>query len=103
MLVATGADINVTDQDGCNAMHWAVEDSRAPMAVIETLQSHRMDFDTEDVDGMSVLAKAAMHGPVAVLQKILDMCGFDIDHTDHRGCTAVHWSSQKTLPLLIER
>ena len=103
MLVAAGADINVTDADDCNAMHWAVQDNEEPMAVIETLQSLGVDFHAVDDEGCTVLGKAAEKGHVAVLQKFLDMGDFEIDHQDNLGCSALFWCTKETLSLLIER
>ena len=51
---------------------------------------------------MTILGKAAMYGPVAVLQLFLDMEGLDIDHQDETGNIALHWCNSETLPLLIE-
>ena len=68
MLVARGADVNATDNDGETPLHMAAETGQRDVA--EWLLGHKADINARDGDRRTPLHIAAMKGK----KNVVDSC-----------------------------
>ena len=82
-LIALGADITLTDEDGCNALHWAAFHNRPPCAQAllngkdsEAIQSIMKQKSGEDATPIEVAQENNNDEIIKLLQKAVE---YDVD------------------------
>lgn len=91
-LLAAGADVTVQGRNGDSALHTALLDNKASLAMIlaEELQKRGINPDIlRNKDGHTPLHMAAMADTVGVAEKLIE-AGADIHQPDENGETPLH-------------
>ncbi|KAK9823435.1 hypothetical protein WJX72_002723 [[Myrmecia] bisecta] len=83
--LASGADIDGRDQEGCTALHWAAD--RGHLEVVEYLLDHGADVNARDYDGQTPLHYGALCENRQVCERLL-RAGADASIQDSSGDTA---------------
>lgn len=86
-ILADGADVNVVNQMGQTAMHWAVE--RGRVEVLRSLIKRGARVDAKDGSGRTPLHQAAEHGHAELASILLDS-GADVAAQDRSRYTSLH-------------
>eukprot|EP00301_Raphidiophrys_heterophryoidea_P024955 c8254_g1_i1.p1 GENE.c8254_g1_i1~~c8254_g1_i1.p1 ORF type:complete len:262 (+),score=62.36 c8254_g1_i1:1-786(+) len=84
-LLASGAKVNDTDEDGRSALHWAADQGQ--IDVVRELLSHDAPFNSQDNDGQTPLHYAVTCDREEVC-KVLISAGANIHIQDNDGETA---------------
>jgi ankyrin repeat protein len=104
LLIEKGIDINQTDEDGRNALHWA--SANGHKEIVQLLIEKGIDINQTDEDGENALHLATSNGHKEIVQLIIEK-GIDINQTDGDGENALHLASEngnkEIVQLLIEK
>jgi ankyrin repeat protein len=87
VLIAAGADVNLTDDDGRTALSLAASSEHLP--VVQALIAAGANVNLTDDDGWSALHWAGAAGYLPVVQALI-AAGAVVDLTDECGRTALH-------------
>lgn len=85
LLQAPGVDVNMTDQDGFTALHWAAW-SGMPYCCFTLVQAG-LDINAKENNGYTPLMLAAMRGNADTVELLLRL-GADKQATNAKGATA---------------
>lgn len=85
-LLASGADVTVTDLTGTTALHWAVYNDDEDL--VRALIAAGSDVDAQNHYGSTPMSEAAVTGNVGVLGALLD-AGADVEAANGEGQTAL--------------
>ncbi|KAJ3376992.1 hypothetical protein HDU80_003530, partial [Chytriomyces hyalinus] len=103
-LIKKGADPNIYDKQGYNALHLAAHAGHSMMIVY--LITTGMDVDCLDTMGRTSLMWSAYQGNSEESMKVLISQGAVLDRVDSTGMTALHWAvvsnHMKFAKILIE-
>lgn len=99
-LIDMGADVNWTDFDGSNALHWAVV-SNSGAEIIDYLISCKCSVAKEDVAGQTPLHVGAQVGNADACE-ILVKQNADINKKNSFGLTPLHWASSLGEERIVE-
>jgi len=113
-LLAAGADIHATNNQGWGVLHWSALMERAAEAMQLLLDHGKaigrpLNIEAPAKDGRTLLMHAARCVQPVMVEALL-AGGADITAVDHEGCTALHythrgisdpWSEQQVYQLLI--
>ena len=89
-LVASGAKVNVGDQDGMTSLHYAIlGDSIASTA---TLLKHKASMDAKMNNGLRPISLAAGQGNLQIFSSLVE-AGADMRHIDEQGRNLLHVAS----------
>lgn len=84
----------IAPKDGMHALHWAAEKGHLPL--LQRLLSH-VPVDLLDSSGRTALqATSCVCNNPLVLEHLL-LQGADVNHTDHRGFTALHYACEEQI------
>jgi len=92
LLLAAGADVRLTDQDGATALHmatFAVGNEDALIDVIRELLRRGAVVDARTSDGITPLQLAVGNKHFAIA-KVLVAAGANLDARDHHGKSAAN-------------
>ena len=99
-LLDRGASATLTDADGMNALHLAVN-NRLTGLVTQLLQTSMVDINVQDVKGNTALHYAAINGDVNVCKALIDQ-GASIDITNSSEETALHLAAGERNKNIVE-
>ena len=85
-LIAQGADVNATGEDGTTALHWAAHHDDA--ALVDALVKAKARVEVRNDLGATPLSEAAVIGDVAVLRRLLG-AGANVNAASAQGQTAL--------------
>jgi ankyrin repeat protein len=92
-LLFLGADVNLADKGGYQALHLAA--SRNHAAILALLVANGAQLDTQEhTQGFSPLIWAAKEGHIQVVA-FLRMAGANADLRDHLGLSALDWAKRQ--------
>ena len=91
LLIAAGANVRLSDDQGVSPLHLAAKSGRALIA--SALLSHGADVNAGSVRGTAPLAVAAYFGHLSVV-RLLAAASADINRADVNGVTALHCAAQ---------
>jgi ankyrin repeat protein len=86
LLLARGASVSLTDDEGATALHWAAKAFHSSECV-EALLAHGADINTTYKGGYTPLMRAAVTGNLEVIELLLKR-GADTKAVDNYGETA---------------
>jgi ankyrin repeat protein len=87
LLMTKGADVTCTTRNGLSTLHKAVESS---LDVLKLLIG-KVDLETPDNDGNTVLARACWRGNTDAFRLLVE-AGAKIDTANNSGKTLLHWA-----------
>ncbi|GAM84362.1 hypothetical protein ANO11243_023560 [Dothideomycetidae sp. 11243] len=87
LLLAKGADPNMTTNAGQTALHFAA--SKSNLDACRKLVAHKASVRTKDKRGQLALHRAAAVGNVPIIKLLLDNRS-PVNASDADGCTALH-------------
>lgn len=91
-LIASGADVDVAQNDGMTALHWAAD--RGDSATVAALIKAKADVKSMTVNGgYTPLMLAARSGNAAVVKELL-AAGADPKAVSGAGATALHFAAE---------
>ena len=96
-LIAKGADPNVRDSRGYNAMQWAVETDQVPLARLLMENGVNLDDTCKKkiYEGATALHVASHMGHHGIMNLLL-ASGFEVNARDENGNTPLHWAIFET-------
>lgn len=84
------AQVSHGEYESFTAVHFAIQTGNADLFLL--LLSAGADLKLTLKHGVSCLHLAAQANNVRVVHYLLSQKFFDVDSTDHNGCTALHWA-----------
>ena len=94
--------MDTTDENGCTALHRAVECGANES--MEILVQNKCHVDARDTDLMTPLMYAALNGQPRVMRNLLEK-NVHVDAKDKDGWNALHWAAKmadrETCKLLV--
>lgn len=91
LLVKRGADYNIIDGEGCNALHLAAQYGHTP--IVAYLVAKGMELDTPDSNGMTALMWSAYRVSKVDPTRLLITLGSSMKVADTKNKnTALHWA-----------
>ena len=92
LLIETGADVNMTDEDGQTVLGQTIQ--QRCVKAVEILIHSGADVNCKDEIGCTPLMHTAMIGDINVMKLLID-AGADVNRSDCKGNTALLISSQQ--------
>lgn len=90
-LIKRGADLNIFDGEGCNALHLAAQFGHTP--IVAYLVAKGLDVNLPDTNGMTALMWSAHRVPKVDPTRLLITLGSSLDMVDYKNKnTALHWA-----------
>lgn len=90
LLLASGADANVENEQGCIPLHY----HKGKSHIIDVLLPVTKDLDARDVSGVTALHRAAGPGYGDATQRLL-AAGANVNVTDKMGNTPLHYACEE--------
>uniref|UniRef100_UPI00387FB281 Transcription factor ETV6,DARPin n=1 Tax=synthetic construct TaxID=32630 RepID=UPI00387FB281 len=91
ILMANGADVNATDNDGYTPLHLAA--SNGHLEIVEVLLKNGADVNASDLTGITPLHAAAATGHLEIVEVLLKH-GADVNAYDNDGHTPLHLAAK---------
>lgn len=98
MLIDKGADVNVKDRTGKNALHYLAAAKNAA-GLLAKLEGKGFDINAKDASGRTPLATAVENGRTDNVEYLLNI-GADVNGKDHTGTELVLAAYTKSRPML---
>ena len=92
-MVEEGCDVNVVDEYGMSALHFAAY--RGDIEMVEYLIDHGCDANRVDDYGVNALHLAAYSGYDGMVRYLVEVLGCDANSVDHFGWKGVHIGTQE--------
>ena len=92
-LCDAGADVNVTDGDGCTPLHWAAVEKNEE--AVRRLLRHGADVHRLDTTGSTPLFRAAIRGSAPILRELI-ACGAQVTLCNKDRRTPLHLAVMAT-------
>lgn len=104
-LIKRGADYNILDGEGCNALHLAAQFGHT--AIVAYLVAKGIDIDASDANGMTALMWSAYRVSKVDPTRLLLTLGSSLKKADYKHKnTALHWAvyarNMTAITLLLE-
>ena len=91
LLSVPNIDVNIVDNDGESALHWAVNrDNIEALKLLLNVQG--IDVNNVDNNGWSALLKAVRENNNEALKLLLDVPSIHVNIVDSGGWSALHWT-----------
>jgi ankyrin repeat protein len=98
ILMEKGADVNVKDRIGRNAIHYLAAAKNAT-GLLSKLEGSKLDINAKDSTGRTPLAMAVENGRTENVEYLLNI-GADVNGIDHAGNALILAAYEKSRPML---
>ena len=91
VLIDAGADIEARDNTGYSPLHFACRSGS--LDTVKLLVRAGAGVCVTGNDGHTCLTIAAWNGHTETVRYVLFLPEVEVDHANHKGCTALHWAA----------